>query len=84
MLELNRVKDKVHTRFTELRECLTERETKLMNELNDILSSYNRYTTEVKKMNEQKRDIENIRSAHMTVVTTSPAVESCHEKMLQV
>ena len=83
VLELNRVKDKVRTRFTELRECLTERETKLMKELNDILSSYNRYTTEVKKMNEQKKDIENIRNAHITVVTTSPAVKSFHEKMLQ-
>ena len=83
VLELNHVKDKVRTRFTELRECLTERETKLMKELNDILSSYNRYTTEVKKMNEQKKDIENIRNANMTIVATSPAVKSVHGKMLQ-
>ena len=82
VLELNRVKDKVRTRFTELRECLTERETKLMKELNDILSSYNRYTTEVKKMNEQKRDIKNLRNPLLTVVTTSPAVKSFHEKIL--
>ena len=83
VLELNRVKDKICTRFTELRECLTVRETKLMKELNDILSSYNRYTTEVKKMNEQKRDVENTRIALTTVVTTSPAVKCFHEKMLQ-
>ena len=83
VLELNRVKDKVRTRFTELRECLTERETKLMKELNDILSSYNRYTTEVKKMNEQKRDIKNLRNPLLTVVTTSPTVKSFHEKILQ-
>ena len=83
VLELNRVKDKVRTRFTELRECLTERETKLMKELNDILSSYNRYTTEVKKMNEQKRDIENTRIALTTVVASSPAVKCFHKKMLQ-
>ena len=83
VLELNRVKDKVRTRFKELKECLTERETKLMNELNDILSCYNCYTTEVEKMNEQKRDLENIRNANMTVVATSTAVKNLHEKMLK-
>ena len=83
VLELNRVKDKVRTRFMELRECLSERERKLMKELDDILSCYNRYTSEVKKMNEQKRDIENTRIALTTVVATSPAVRIAHEKMLQ-
>ena len=83
VLELNRVKDKVRTRFIELRECLSERESKLMKELNDILSCYNRYTSEVKKMNEQKRDIENTRIALTTVVATSLAVRTVHEKMLQ-
>ena len=83
VLELNRVKDKVRTRFTELRECLTERETKLMKELNDILSSYNRYTTEVKKMNEQKNDFENTQIALSTIVATSPAAKCFHEKILQ-
>ena len=83
VLELNRVKDKVRTRFIELRECLSERESKLMKELNDILSCYNRYTSEVKKMNEQKRDIENTRIALTTIVATSPAVRTAHEKMLQ-
>ena len=38
VLELNREKDKVRTRFIELREILTETENKLMKELNDILS----------------------------------------------
>ena len=60
VLELNREKDKVRTRFIELREILTETENKLLKELNDILSSYNSYTTEVERMNEQKREIENI------------------------
>ena len=51
--------------------------------MNDILSSYNSYTTEVKRMNEQKREIENIRKAHLTVVPTSPALIALHEKFLQ-
>ena len=40
ILELNRVKEKVRTRFIELTECLSERESELMRELDEILSSY--------------------------------------------
>ena len=83
VLELNREKDKVRTTFIELRKHLTETETKLMKALNDILSSYNSYTSEVKKMNEQKREIENIRNAHLTVVPTIPNLKTFHEKILQ-
>ena len=83
VLELNRVKDKVRTTFIELREILTETETKLMKSLNDILSSYNSYRTEVKKMNEQKREIENIRNAYSTAVPTIPNLITFHEKILQ-
>ena len=83
VLELNREKDKVRTRFIELREILTETEKKLMKALNDILSSYNSYQTEVKRMNEQKLDIKNIRNVNMTAVPTSPAVRTFHEKFLQ-
>ena len=83
VLELNREKDKVRTTFIELREILTQTENKLMKALNNILSSYNNYTTEVKKMNEQKRDIENIRNAQMTVVPASTALKTFHEKFLQ-
>ena len=83
VLELNREKDKVRTRFIELREILTETENKLMKALNDILSSYNSYQTEVKRMNEQKLDFENIRKKNMTAVPTLPAVRTFHEKFLQ-
>ena len=83
VLELNREKDKVRTTFMELREILTETETKLMKALNDILSSYNSYRTEVKQMNEQKREIENIRNAQMTFVPTIPNLKTLHDKFLQ-
>ena len=82
VLELNREKDKVRTRFIELREILTETENKLMKALNDILSSYNSYRTEVKRMNEEK-EIENILNANMIVVPTLPDVRTLHEKILQ-
>ena len=83
VLELNRVKDKVRTGFIELREILTETENKLMKALNDILSSYNSYQTEVKRMNEQRLELENIRNAQMTIVPTSAALRTSNEKFLQ-
>ena len=83
VLELNRERDKVRTTFMDLREILTETETKLMKALNDILSSYNSYRSEVKQMNEEKQDIENIQNAHLTVVPASPALKTFHEKFLQ-
>ena len=83
VLELNREKYKVRTRFIELREILTETENKLMKALNDILSSYNSYKTEIKRMNKQKLEIVNIRNLHMTAVPTLPAVRTFHEKILQ-
>ena len=83
VLELNREKDKVHTRFIELREILTETETKLIKALNDILSSYNSYQTEVKRMNERKIEIDSIRNAHMTVVPTLSDLKTLHDKILQ-
>ena len=75
VLELNREKDKVRTGFIELREILTETEKKLMKVLNDILSSYNSYKTKIKRMNEQRLELEDIRNAHMAIVPTSPALE---------
>ena len=83
VLELNREKDKVRTRFIELREILTETENKLMKALNDILSSYNSYQTEVKRMNEQKLEIESFRNVQITLVPTLPALKTIHEKILQ-
>ena len=83
LLELNLEKDKVRTTFIELREVLSETEKKLMKALNDILSSYNSYRSEVKKMNERKRKIENIRNAHLTAVPTLSDLKAFHEKILQ-
>ena len=83
VLELNLEEDKVRTTFIELREVLIETEKKLMKTMNDILSSYNSYRSEVKKMNERKREIENIRNANLTVVPTLSDLKTSHDKYLQ-
>ena len=83
VLALNLEKDKVRTTFIELREVLSETEKKLMKALNDILSSYNSYRSEVKKMNERKREIENIRNFHLTFIPTLSDLKAIHDKYLK-
>ena len=82
ILEIHRVKERIRTRFQELRDCLNERETKLMRELDDILSSYHSYQTEVNKVNEKKKDIEVIQLALSGVKITSP-IKTTHENFLK-
>ena len=82
ILEIHRVKERVRTRFQELRDCLNERETKLIRDLDDILFSYHSYQTEVNKVNEKKRDIEVIQLALSGVRITSP-VKTTHESFLK-
>ena len=82
ILEIHRVKEKVRTRFQELRDCLNERETKLIQDLDDILSSYHSYQTEVNKVNEKKRDIEVIQLTLSGVIISSP-IKTTHEDLLK-
>ena len=82
ILEIHRVKERVRTRFQELRDCLSERETKLIRDLDDILSSYHSYQTEVNKVIEKKRNIEVIQLALSDVRITFP-VKTTHESFLK-
>ena len=81
VLELRRVKEKVRIKFLELKTCLTNRETRLIRELDDILSSYRHYKKEIGKKIEKERDIENIRNATIGVVTDS-IVRTSHDDFL--
>ena len=54
-LELSRVREKIKTEFVELIDCLKARENELLRELDNILTSYLSYRSELEKVNE-KRD----------------------------
>ena len=54
-LELSRVKEKIKTKFVELIDCLKARESELLRELDNILTPYLSYRSELEKVNE-KRD----------------------------
>ena len=54
-LELSRVREKIKTKFVELIDCLKARENELLRELDNILTSYLSYRSELEKVN-VKRD----------------------------
>ena len=80
-LELSRVREKIKTKFVELIDCLRARENELLRELDNILASYLSYRNELEKVNEKKRDLENMQNALKGIVTTSP-VKNMHGNIL--
>ena len=80
-LELNRMREKIKTKFVELFDCLKARESELLRELDNILASYLSYRNELEKVNEKKRDLEDMQNALKGVVSTSP-VRGMQENML--
>ena len=80
-LELSRVRENIRTTFVELIDCLKARESELLRELDNILTSYLSYRSELEKVNAKKRDLENMQNALKGIVTTSP-VKNMHGNML--
>ncbi|KAI6647857.1 Serine/threonine-protein kinase PknD [Oopsacas minuta] len=58
VLELSRVREKIKCKFTELSDCLKEREHELYCELDKILASYHSYRKEVEEANKKKEALE--------------------------
>ena len=80
-LELSRVRDRIKSKFVELIDCLKARETELLRELDNILTSYLSYRSKLEKVNEKKRDLENMQNTLKGIVTTSP-VKNMHGNIL--
>ena len=71
-LELSRVREKIKTKFVELIDCLKARESKLLRELDNILTSYLSYRSELEKVNEQKMTLETTKTFLHNQLQTSP------------
>ena len=80
-LELSRMRENIKTKFVELIDCLKARESELLRELDNILASYLSYKSELEKVNEIKRDLENMQNALKGVVSTS-TVKGIQENIL--
>ena len=71
------MREEIKTKFVELIDCLKARENELLRELDNILTSYLSYRSELEKVNEEKRDLENMQNALKGIVTTS-SVKNMH------
>ena len=80
-LELYRLREKIKTKFVELIDCLKARENELLRDLDNILTSYLSYRSELEKVNEQKRDLETTKTFHQNQVQTS-SVKAVHEDFI--
>ena len=70
-LELNRVRENIKTKFVELIDCLKARESELLRELENILTSYLSYRSELEKVNEKRDSLIEIRLHNEEKIATS-------------
>ena len=80
-LELSRVRKKIKTKFVELIDCLKARESKLLRELDNILTSYLSYRSELEKVNEKRDSLEKMRRHNEEEMAASP-IRSFQENIL--
>ena len=80
-LELSRVRENIKTKFVELIDCLKARERELLRELDNILTSYLSYRSELEKVSEKKRDFETTKTFLQNQFQTS-RIKSFHENVL--
>ena len=80
-LELSRVREKIKTKFVELIDCLKARESELLRELDNILTSYLSYRNELEKVNEKKSALERTKSILQNELPNSP-IKSIHENII--
>ena len=78
---MSRVREKIKTKFAELIDCLKTRESKLLRELDNILTSYLSYRSELEKVNEKKTALEATKTFHQNQLQTSP-IKSVHEDFI--
>ena len=80
-LELNRVREKVKTKFAELADCLKARENQLLIELDNILASYLSFQTELEEVNEEKRNLETTKT-RLQIQLECPTDISIHVNLI--
>ena len=81
-LELSRVRENIKTKFVELIDFLKAKESELLRELDNILTSYLSYRSELEKINEKKSALERTKifhqSEHQSELQSSP-IKTFHE-----
>ena len=78
VLELNRVKASIVTKFRELSEHLDERKSEFLRQIDTILVSYQTYKREFRTANEKKKALETTKAFLQNQLANSP-VKSAHD-----
>ena len=66
------MREKIKTKFVELIDCLKAKESKLLRELDNILTSYLSYRSELAKDNEKRDYLEKMRRRNEEEMVASP------------
>ena len=72
------MRQKIKTKFVELIDCLKAKESELLRELDNIITSYLSYRSELEKVNEKKISLEVTKTFLQNQLPNSP-VKSVHE-----
>ena len=81
VLELNRVKENVVTKFREISEHLDEMKNELLRQINTILVSYRTYKQEFQTTSEKKKALENAKLYNQNELANSP-IKSVHDNFI--
>ena len=80
-LKLSRVREEIKTKFVKLIDCLKARENELLRELDNILTSYLSYRSELEKVNEKRDYLQKLRRHNEEEILVSP-IRSLQETIL--
>ena len=83
VLELNRVKESIVTKFRELSEHLDEKKSEFLRQIDTILVSYQTYKREFQTANEKKKALETTKAFHQNQLSNSP-VKSVHDDCIDL
>ena len=83
VLELNRVKKSIVTKFRELSEYLDQKKSEFLRQIDTILVSYQTYKQEFQTTNEKKKALETSKAFHQNQLANSP-VKSVHDDCIDL
>ena len=72
VLELNRVRESIVTKFRELSDYIDQKKSEFLRQIDTILVSYQTYKRELETANEKKKALETTKAFHQNQLANSP------------
>ena len=83
VLELNRVKESIVTKFRKIYEYLDQKKSEFLRQIDTILVSYQTYKRDFETANEKKKALETTKAFHQNQLSNSP-VKSVHDDCIDL